>query len=74
MTEEAAQALKAQCKEQWERCLYTSNTLMVWLRALRITRIVFVVIPIVFGALASWEILKGNNRYEYLTATMALVA
>jgi hypothetical protein len=22
MTEEAAKALKAQCKEQWERCLY----------------------------------------------------
>jgi hypothetical protein len=56
------------------RCLYTSNTLMVWLRALRITRIGFVVMPIVFGALASWEILKGNSRYEYITATMALIA
>lgn len=74
MSEEAAAALRAQCKEQWERCLYASNTLMVWLRTLRATRIVFVVLPIVFGALASWEILKGNNRYEYLTATMALVA
>jgi hypothetical protein len=55
-------------------CLYTSNTLMVWLRTLRIIRVAFVVIPIVFGALASWEILKGNNRFEYITATMALVA
>ncbi|VIO69296.1 hypothetical protein CI1B_26060 [Bradyrhizobium ivorense] len=47
---------------------------MVWLRALRTTRIVFVVVPIIFGALASWEILKGDNKYEYLTATMALIA
>lgn len=74
MSEAASTALKAQCKEQWERCLYTSNTLMVWLRALRITRIVFVVVPIIFGALASWEILKGDSRYEYITATMALIA
>ncbi|WP_315806899.1 MULTISPECIES: hypothetical protein [unclassified Bradyrhizobium] len=74
MSDEAAGALKAQCKEQWERCLYTSNTLMVWLRVLRITRIIFVVVPIIFGALASWEILKGDNRYEYVTATMALIA
>ncbi len=71
---EANQALQAQCKGQWERCFYTSNTLMVWLRTLRIIRVAFVVIPIVFGALASWEILKGNNRYEYITATMALIA
>jgi hypothetical protein len=74
MSDPANDALKAQCKEQWERCLYTSNTLMVWLRTLRVTRVAFVVIPIVFGALASWEILKGNNRFEYITATMALVA
>jgi hypothetical protein len=74
MTDAANDALKVQCKEQWERCLYTSNTLMVWLRTLRIIRVAFVVIPIVFGALASWEILKGNNRFEYITATMALVA
>jgi hypothetical protein len=38
------------------------------------TRIVFLVMPIIFGALASWEILKGDNKYEYLTATTALVA
>ena len=74
MSDPANEALAAQCKEQWERCLYTSNTLMVWLRTLRIIRVAFVVIPIVFGALASWEILKGNNRFEYITATMALVA
>ena len=74
MSDETAKALQAQCKEQWERCLYTSNTLMVWLRTLRIVRVAFVVIPIVFGALASWEILKGNNRFEYITATMALIA
>lgn len=74
MTEAASKALQAQCKEQWERCLYTSNTLMIWLRTLRTTRVAFVVIPIVFGALASWEILKGNSRFEYITATMALIA
>jgi hypothetical protein len=67
-------ALQAQCKEQWERCFYTSNTLMVWLRFLRAIRIVFVVVPIFFGALASWEILKGNPRFVLITASMALIA
>lgn len=67
-------ALKVQCTEQRERCLYTSTTLLVWLRMLRKVRIGFVVLPIIFGAVASWDILKGNNSYAALTAVLALVA
>ena len=74
MTDRAAAALRAQCKEQWERCLYTSNSLLVWLRALRYLRIGFVTLPIVFGALASWDILTSSTRFRVLTAVLALIA
>ena len=49
MTAELANALKAQCSEQRERCLYSATTLLIWLRMLRKVRIAFVVLPIIFG-------------------------
>jgi hypothetical protein len=69
-----ATALKAQCAEQRERCLYTSITLLIWLRFLRKMRIGFVILPIILGAVASWDILKGNDRFMILTAALALIA
>lgn len=74
MTDSLAQALKVQCDEQRERCLFTSNTLLIWLRTLRNLRVGFVVLPIVFGALASWDLLSSNDRFRLATAVMALMA
>jgi hypothetical protein len=74
MSTDLADALRGQCKEQWERCLYTSNTLMVWLRTLRLLRIAFIVVPIIFGSLASWDLLSANPQYGVVTAIFALVA
>jgi hypothetical protein len=74
MTELLADALKAQCAEQRERCLYSSTTLLIWLRFLRKVRIAFVIVPIVFGAVAGWDLLKGNDRFSVITAALALMA
>ncbi len=74
MTDEATVALTAQCKEHWERCFYTSNSLLIWLRALRYLRIGFVTVPILFGALASWDLLTSSDQFRLLTAVLALMA
>jgi hypothetical protein len=74
MTEELAQALKAQCEEQRERCVYTSGSLLIWLRTLRKLRVAFVILPIIFGALASWDLLSSNDRFRIVTAILALMA
>jgi hypothetical protein len=70
----ATTALQAQCAEQHERCLYSSTTLFIWLRTLRLMRIGFVVVPIIFGALASWDLLTGYSSLKWLTALLALLA
>jgi hypothetical protein len=74
MTKAAALALREQCKQQWERCLYTSNSLLIWLRTLRQIRVWLVILPLICGALASWDILTSNDRYKTITAILALVA
>lgn len=74
MTVELATALKVQCAEQRERCLYSATTLLIWLRMLRKVRIAFVVLPIIFGAVAGWDLLKGDGEYATVTAILALVA
>jgi hypothetical protein len=74
MTEELAIALARQCAIQRERCREASASLFVWLRTLRSLRVAFVVLPIIFGALASWDLLTADNRYRTLTAVLALMA
>ncbi len=65
-----------ECKRQEESCLYTSTTLYIWLREARIWRAVFVITPIVFGAVASWSILEKPEVtwMVWLTAAAGLIA
>jgi hypothetical protein len=51
-------ALALECKRQSESCLYTSTSLFIWLRFLRITRMVFIVAPLVLAGLAGWQVLR----------------
>jgi hypothetical protein len=74
MSTPTAAALRTQCKEQWERCLYTSASLLIWLRALRYMRIGFITLPIVCGALASWDLLSASGQFRIITAVLALMA
>ena len=71
----SAEALQSQCAQQCERCLYTSASLFIWLRFLRMARIAFVIVPIIFGAFARWDLLQGQDgEVKTVTATLALLA
>lgn len=63
-----------ECKRQEESCLYTSVTLFEWLKALRCWRIIFVVVPIILGAIAAAPLVSSSQNYEWLTAICALFA
>jgi hypothetical protein len=74
MTSNLNQSLKAQCAEQRERCLYTSASLYLWLRTLRKVRIGFIILPIVLGGFAGWDLLKAETGHPALAALFALIA
>jgi hypothetical protein len=74
LMDERTQNLIDECKRLEESCLYTSTTLFEWLKRLRLWKGVFVVAPIVLGAVAAWPILKQRTGYEWLTGVCALLA
>ncbi|HEX4334548.1 MAG TPA: hypothetical protein VH062_01470 [Polyangiaceae bacterium] len=53
--------LARECKRQFENCLYTSSTLLIWLRWLRGLKVFFTIAPIVCGSLGSWRILTASS-------------
>src|SRR5260370_12791103 len=64
--------LVSECNRQSETCVYRSTALFIWLRCLRIFRVLFVVLPIVLGAVASWKVLtKSNNAALEVAGTPA---
>jgi hypothetical protein len=74
MTEPFAIALAEQCAIHRERCREAAASLYVWLRTLRYLRVAFVVLPIVFGTLAGWDLLTADNRFRTVTAVFAFMA
>ena len=76
LTDKRTSALIAECRRQEESCLYTSTSLYIWLRCARWIRKVFVVAPIVLGALATWSILDrpDDGLLNWLSAAFALLA
>lgn len=48
----------AECHRQEESCLYTSTTLYIWLRRVRIQKTIFIAAPIVIGGTAGLSVLK----------------
>ncbi|UFX42028.1 hypothetical protein HAP47_0022425 [Bradyrhizobium sp. 41S5] len=48
--------------------------LFIWVRTLRKLRIAFVITPIVFGAIAGWDLISTDNRFRVATAILALAA
>ena len=71
-----AEALIKECRRQEESCLYTSTTLYIWLRQTRLIRRIFVVTPVVLGALATWSVLDKPELplVVWITASFALLA
>ena len=66
--------LIAECKRQEDSCLYTSTTIFEWLKSLRCWRVVFVVVPIILGGLATWPLLAKQTGLEWVTGVCALLA
>lgn len=68
-----AVAIAKEARRQEESCLYTSTSLYLWLRQVRRQNTIFIVAPIVLGALAGFSILKDVFP-AWVTATLALLA
>lgn len=69
-----AEEIIAECKRQEESCRYTSTALYSWLKEVRVYRVAFITLPIVFGSLASAKILLKDPNYDWFTAIAALLA
>lgn len=67
----AIEPIKEECKRQEESCLYTSTALFEWLKELRCWKIVLVVAPIVFSAIAASALIK---HCPWVTGTAVLLA
>jgi hypothetical protein len=71
----SADALRSQCSQQHERCLYTSVSLFIWLRCLRKARVALIIVPIILGSLAGWDLLQGHDgAFKIVTAVFAFLA
>jgi hypothetical protein len=52
--------LAVECRREEESCLFTSTSLFIWLRCLRVLRVLFAVVPVTLGSLASWNLLTAS--------------
>ena len=66
-------AIIAEFKRQEESCLYTSTTLYIWLRRVRMQKQIFVAAPILIGGIAGLSILK-DWEWDVIAAVMAFIA
>jgi hypothetical protein len=73
LIEQRRAAVIAECRRQEESCLYTSTTLYIWLRRVRLQKQVFVAAPIVLGGIAGIALLK-NALPDWLMASLAFLA
>lgn len=72
----ATEAMISECRDQSRNCTYTSTTLFIWLRFLRTVRVVFTVVPLILGSLASWKLLTQSDAdsVKVLVAGLAFLA
>ncbi len=73
MSEARAKAIAEEARRQEESCLYTSTSLYLWLRRVRLQTQLFVIIPIILGAVAGFSAFKEHVP-AVLVATLTLVA
>jgi hypothetical protein len=71
VNDSATQALIDECDRQFENCRDTAASFTIWLRTLRWTRTLCLVAPVIFGALATWQVLTGS--YPILAAVFTLL-
>jgi hypothetical protein len=66
-------AIAKEARRQEESCLYTSTTHYLWLRRVRLQNTLFVVAPIIIGALAGFSVLK-EWAPDWVIALLAFLA
>lgn len=54
-------AITEECYRQAENCLYTSTSLYLWLRILRIAKTLFIAVPLILGGLGAWQLLTASD-------------
>jgi len=75
MTDQRAIALVAECQREAETCLYTGVTLHIWLRSKRRMERALLLLPIIFGAVATWSAIDATVPYsKWITGVSALLA
>jgi hypothetical protein len=52
--------LAKECQRQFENCLYTAASFLIWLRLLRGLKVFLTIAPIVAGSFGSWKILTDS--------------
>lgn len=72
--DERTKNLIDECKRQHESCLYTSTALFEWLKHLRCWERVFIVAPIILGALSTWPLISQQPDLVWFTGACALLA
>ena len=72
--DQRAQEIINECKRQQDSCNYTSTALYSWLKEVRVYRVAFITLPIVFGSVASAKILLKEPAFDWVTAIAALLA
>jgi hypothetical protein len=73
LIEQRRSAIIAECRRQEESCLYTSTTLYIWLRRVRLHKQIFVGAPIIIGGVAGIALLKAALP-DWIMALMAFFA
>jgi hypothetical protein len=73
MTDPRAKAIAQEARRQEESCLYTSTSLFLWLRRVRLQKQLFVIIPIILGAVAGFSAFKEQVP-AVLVASLTLIA
>lgn len=66
-------AITKEARRQEESCLFTSTTQYEWLRQVRRQNTIFIVAPIILGALAGFSVLKDVGP-SWLVALLAFLA
>jgi hypothetical protein len=69
-----AKEIVDEAKRQEESCLYTSTALFSWQKEVRVFRVAFIVLPIVFGSFASARIIVREPAFEWVVAISSLIA
>lgn len=71
--EQRRTAIIAECRRQEESCLYTSTTLYIWLRKVRLQKRIFVIAPIIIGGIAGLSVLQSVLE-PWVIAVLAFIA